>query len=122
MRAEEDAGAAVNLDRLAEQVDELVRGVEQHSLDAEQIAREIEQLLASVATRQQRMARLEAAVVEWRRRLTGCEEEEAGAEERSRAEERLAKLQSALITTRVLMQETERKVNQLTGQQQQQRW
>ena len=118
MRADDDAATASNLDRLAEQVDELVHHVEQHSHDAEQLAREIESLQASVALRQQRMHRLDAALIEWRRRLTT---EPASGDERRLAEERLEKLEAALTATRVVMEETERRVNRLAGQQQQQR-
>lgn len=112
-----------NLDRLAEAVDELVHSVEQHHNDANQLALEIERLRNSITLRQQRMERLEAVVVDWRRRLAGSATgsgEGLGAEERRLAEERLGKLETALHSTRVLMEETERQVNQLTGRQQQQ--
>ena len=115
MSVEDDPSSPSNLDRLAEQVDELVHSVEQHHNDAEQLAREIDQLRTSAILRQRRMQRLEAAVVEWRRRLTSGGQ--VGGEERRRAEERLEKLESALIATRVMMEDTERRVNQLTGQQ-----
>ena len=106
-----------NLDRLTEQVDELVHSAEQHNNDAQQLAREIDRLHASIAARQQRMQRLEAAVGEWRRRLTV---EVVGEEERRVAEERLEKLEEALVATRAVMEDTERRVNRLAGQQQRQ--
>ena len=119
MPVDDDSSTSpANLDRLAEQVDELVHSVEQHRNDAEQLAQEIHHLRTSIAQRQGRMQRLEAAVVEWRRRLAGSAESPAG-EERRVAEERLEKLEKALIATRALMEETESKVNQLSGQLQQ---
>ena len=46
--------------------------------------------------------------------------ESLSGEERRMAEDRLGRLETALHATRAMMEETERRVNQLTGRQQQQ--
>ena len=116
------ATAAPSLDRLSQHIDDLAHSVQQQHSDAVQLAAEIEALRDRAEGRRRRMERLEAAVEEWRGRMVVDEEEggAGGGEVRREAEERLQKLEAALHATRMILEETERRVEHLTGQQQQQ--